>query len=784
MVEHVMSGTNGSDQDVDIDLGRVATALWQRRGRILAVTALAAVGALVVTSVMTPSYKAETRLLIESRSRNLTAADANVANDPVLDALNITSQAQLLQSTDLIRRVARELNLAKYKEFDPAAKSLIPDLLVMTGLKPDPMSLDPEDRVVEKFREKLQVYAVENSRVIAIEFSSHDPKLAASVPNKMAEVYLQLQSGAKIGNHQETAKWLEPEIASLTQKVKEAEGKVADYRSSNGLFQTNGAGSFSSQQLNDISTELTRVRGERATAEARAENVRAALKAGRGPDTISDVVSSQVVQRLKEAEANLQAQISDQSTSLLEGHPRLKGLRAQLAQIRQQIANETQKVLASLDSEAEVSRLRERQLMTQLNTLKADSARAGEEEVGLRALDREATAQRQLLETYLARYREATSRLDGNATPADARIVSQAVEPSEPFFPKIIPIVIVVTLATLIVSCLIVMITELFSGRALRPANREADFAPDRITDEKTVRERASVTTSVTPAAVIAPAAITPPVVSSTVVTERETASKAEAVEIAAPAPTARQPMRELVTETVILPPAPETQVAEKAAVAEVEAAESVEPADAAPLVDYDFTIGSVVHYLQRHLVPVAVAVSPAGDDGSTATVMLARAVAETGRTVVLIDLTGTSCPTRLMAEHDRLTGITDLLCGESAFGDAIHRDRLSDAHIVPQGVSDPIRAMRAADRLTMIIDALSDAYDLVLVECGPADTASLGRLIRGQGTEVILSVPGFDEQAIADLVVTYADAGFPNLLVMAQTDNGQSPSSRRHHAA
>jgi hypothetical protein len=127
---------------------------------------------------------------------------------------------------------------------------------------------------------------------------------------------------------------------------------------------------------------------------------------------------------------------------------------------------------------------------------------------------------------------------------------------------------------------------------------------------------------------------------------------------------------------------------------------------------------------------------------------MLARAIAESGRTVILVDLTGSACPTRLMAEHDRLAGITDLLCGETAFGDAIHRDRLSDAHIVPQGVSDPARAMRAADRLTMIIDALSDAYDLVLIECGPADTTSLGRLVRGESAEVILSVPGFGEQA------------------------------------
>jgi exopolysaccharide transport family protein len=761
-----MSGANGNYQDVDIDLGRVIAAVWARKGRIVAVTAFAAVASLVVTSAMTPSYKAETRLLIESRSPNLTGGEAAAAaNDPVLDSLNITSQAQLLQSTDLIRRVARELNLAQYKEFDPAARSALPDLLVMAGLKPDPMALDPEDRVVEKFRERLEVYAVENSRVIGVEFSSHDPILASAIPNKMAEVYLQLQSGAKLDTHSETAKWLEPEIANLTQKVREAESKVADYRSSNGLFQTTDTSSFSNQQLNDISTELARVRGERANAEARAENVRTALSAGRAPDTIADVVGSQVIQRLKEAETNLQAQISDQATSLLDGHPRIRGLRAQLAQIRQQITSETRKVLASLDSEAEVSRLREQQLIAQLNTLKADSARAGQEEVGLRALEREATAQRQLLETYLARYREATSRLDGNATPADARVVSKAVEPSEPYFPKVIPIVIVVTLATLIVSCLIVMISELFSGRALRPVNRET--LPEAVP----VLDREKIVEAPVPAAEPETAVIAP----------RETRAAAEPLLVPEPKAVI-EPKAEI--RTAVLPPVPDLEPSPKTTeVAAAEPAISEEPVTA-PAVDTGFTIGSVAHYLQRHAVPVAVAVSPDGDEGSTASVMLARAVAETERTVILVDLTGSACPTRLMAEHDRLPGITDLLCGETAFGEAIHPDRLSEAHIVPQGISDPVRAMRAADRLTMIIDALSDAYDLVLIECGPADIASLKRLVRADGTEIILSVPGLAEDAIAGLVVSYADAGFRNLLVMAQPDGSQSPSSRNRSAA
>lgn len=744
-----MSGVNGSSQDVDIDLGRIISAVWERKARIIGATIVAAAVALVGTSLMKPSYRGETRLLIESRSPNLTGGEGTAqANDPILDSLNITSQAQLLQSTDLINRVVRDLKLAELEEFDPAAQSLFPDPLVLIGLKQDPMTLDPEDRVIQEFREKLQVYPVENSRVIAIEFSSHDPKLAADIPNKMAEVYLQIQSSAKLDTHSETAKWLEPEIASLTQKVKEAEGKVADYRSSNGLFQTTETNSFSTQQLNDISTELARVRAERANAEARAENVRASLKAGRASDTLTDVVGSQVIQRLKEAEANLQAQVSDLSTSLLEGHPRLRGLRAQLAGIRQQIDAETKKILASLDNEAEVSRLRERQLMAQLNGLKADSAKAGEEEVGLRALEREAAAQRQLLETYLARYREATSRLDGNAAPADARIVSRAVEPSEPYFPKVIPIVIVVSLATFIFGCLIVMVIELFSGRALRPSG---------------VRE---VEEGEVVAPVDAPLPAEPVAAAPLPVHQMQ----AEAARFDRPAP-AREDVRTTAEKV-------RAKVVGEALAREVE-----ERSDAIEAEERSFTIGSVAHYLLRHDIPVAIAISPAGDEGSAATVMLAREVSERGSTVVLIDMTGSTCPTGLMADNPRLPGITDLLCGETVFGDAIHRDRLSDAHIIPHGISDPDRAMRGADRLTMIIDALADAYDLVLIECGPAEISGISRLTRDETPEIILSVPGFKDEDVAKLVVDFEGAGYRNLLIMTEAGDRHSPRRGRRAA-
>jgi uncharacterized protein involved in exopolysaccharide biosynthesis len=291
------------------------------------------------------------------------------------------------------------------------------------------------------------------------------------VPNALVDAYLAFQSGAKLETNTDASAWLEPEITRLREKVRESESKVAEYRAQTGLLLVNQQDTIAAKQLSDISTELSRVRGERADSEARAQQVRTALQNGQAVDAVSDVLDSPVIQRLRESEGNIRAQLADVSTTLLDAHPRMKGLRAQLADVEQQIVSEIRKVLSSLESNARVARLREEELIAQLNELKAGSAREGEEAVELRSLEREAAAQRELLETYLSRYREAASRTEPKALPADARVISRAVPASEAYFPKTGPIIIVAALSAFLLSSIGVMLGELFSGRALRPSS-------------------------------------------------------------------------------------------------------------------------------------------------------------------------------------------------------------------------------------------------------------------------------------------------------------------------
>lgn len=706
-----------SQQDVDIDLKQLFGAIWQRKMRILVLTATVSALAFVGANLATPSYQSEARILIEPRAPAFSKTEqAGGDSQPLLDELNIASQVQVLSSADLIKQVAKQLNLSGLSEFDSSG-STSNRILQMLHLKKSNADQTPEERVVDKFIEKLQVYQVEKSRVIGIQFTSEDPKLAAAIPNTMMKIYSEMQSDAKIDSNYEATQWLEPEIATLRNKVEEAEKKVADYRAKKDIPQSGDAVSFASQQLKDISTELARVRSDGASATARAAAVRNALANGGSADTLSDIANSAMMQKLKETESTIKGQIADLSTTLMNNHPRLKALRSQLGGIQVQIRQETTKILSSIENEAKVARLREEELVRQLDVAKVDAARSSEQEVGLKALEREATAQRQLLETYLARYREAASRSGKNSSPADARVISNAIEAREPTFPKILPITIIAALATIILSSVTILLMELFSGRALKPAT------PLLPQEDAELRR-------------------------------------------AAPRPAAAAPAQEPPMGALNKAIAAFSRAEAAAAEAKPAAPQKVEPASREET--NDFSVESVAAHIIGSRIPVIFGLSPTGDDGSTSMVMLAREIAEAGRSVILIDMTGSLLPTRLMATDRYLPGITDLLSGDAAFGDTIHSDRLSSAHIIPRGRADLAEALKGADRLSIIIGALADAYDVVLVECGAVDVAGLMRLTRSPAEPVLLSMPVMDDARLTALIGDCADAGYTELMLMS----------------
>jgi Mrp family chromosome partitioning ATPase len=117
-------------------------------------------------------------------------------------------------------------------------------------------------------------------------------------------------------------------------------------------------------------------------------------------------------------------------------------------------------------------------LSANLDQLKRQTASTSDQDVQLRALEREAKAQRDLFESYLAKYREANARDSIAAAPADARVISRAVVSNVPYFPKKLPIVLIVAFATLCLSTAFVTTSALLGGASYRPAPLRIDTSP------------------------------------------------------------------------------------------------------------------------------------------------------------------------------------------------------------------------------------------------------------------------------------------------------------------
>ncbi|HET7681658.1 MAG TPA: exopolysaccharide transport family protein [Xanthobacteraceae bacterium] len=473
-----MSRVSGRLGD-ELELRAVGRAVWQRRWRILGPAVILSVLAFVIVNALTPLYRSEARILIEGRDNIYLRPEADKnADRSIIDQEAVASQVQVILSRDLALRVIRQLKLGERPEFDPVLNgvSISSTVLSLFGLGRDPLRMTPEERVLEAYYARLNVFAIDRSRVISVNFESRDPDLAARVANAVADGYLELQQFIKQEQARTAGQYLSGEIDNMRKKVAEAEAKVENFRSKSNLFTGPNSATLASQQLADINSQIAVARGQKADAETKARLIRSMLESGRHLEA-SEVLNSDLIRRLSEQRVTLRAQLAEQSATLLEFHPRIRELRAQIGDLENQIRAETEKVVRSLESNAKIADARVNTLNVSLAQLKNQAASSSEQDVELRALEREAKAQRDLLESYLAKYREASARDSLEAAPAEARIISRAVVSNTPSYPKKWPVVLLVGLGTLLLAAGWVATGELLGGSAVHVVEERAPRA-------------------------------------------------------------------------------------------------------------------------------------------------------------------------------------------------------------------------------------------------------------------------------------------------------------------
>jgi succinoglycan biosynthesis transport protein ExoP len=456
--------------DARIDVAGLLSALGRKMPRIIAVTLALLAITFVILMFVPRTYEGTAAVLVEPRqsAAGQNSGDARLNIFATNPAGVVANQIQLIKSPDTLMRVIDELDLRSDPEFSGAEEGgfELGALLPQLGRR-DETPASVEATVLEALTKRLSVSQQPQSAVISITVSSRDPQRAAEIANAVAKAHVERRAGLSLSDNVETSGWLLEEIDRLRVSVGEAERAVADFKVANDLYIGQGNTSLLDQRLSTIASQISAAQEQRSNAEKRAALIRSVVGRNQPVESLVDVQSSPVVQQLSQEKARIQGELAQRSATLLNSHPTMRALNAQMGELNAQVRAEAQRIAAALEGEAQIYTDQEATLRAEFETAKTTASTATIDTVTLDSLQREAKSQRDLLEAYLLRYNASSARVDINSELPDVRVVTAAAATSAPASPKTSLLMIGVAFASIFGQIGAAIFGELVSGRSV-----------------------------------------------------------------------------------------------------------------------------------------------------------------------------------------------------------------------------------------------------------------------------------------------------------------------------
>jgi polysaccharide biosynthesis transport protein len=349
----------------------------------------------------------------------------------------VDSQVQLLASRSLARETIGQLQLATDPELTGEADGgagLLTRVLARTPLAPGEPAVPLPVDMVGRFLERLAVKREGKSHVIGVAYRSSDPVKAAAVANLLAELYIVGQLARKYEASRQQSGWLDAQSRSLKGQLEAAEAKLAAFRAESEAARGETLGADPGE-IAGLNGQLVAATVDRTGKEATLGRLRRLAESDeRGAAPMAELGSSAMLDNLMALKAELLRREAELAGQYGERHPKLLDARAEKAKLEYRIREERQALLRQFEAEVARARAAERTLAGKLDDLKGKALRHEGAAQRAQELEREVELNRRLYESYLARASVET-RPQGAQEP-DARIISEAVPPATPSFPK------------------------------------------------------------------------------------------------------------------------------------------------------------------------------------------------------------------------------------------------------------------------------------------------------------------------------------------------------------
>lgn len=462
------------------ELARTLRALWSTfyRNRLLiaAIVAASMLVGLGITMLMTPKYKATASIQIDQQATNVLGNNDQNAVDPNgawQDADRfLQTQADVLQSRALALAVMQDLNLGANDDF-----------VQRMGVKPadkpaGALSLadTKQEQILNILSDDLRVDLPRNSRVVALSFTSPDPRLAARIANAFAADFMMFNMKRKFGSSTYARNFLENQLNDTRTKLEASERALLDYARGANLLDVSGGIASGTDSSTGSSTprSLTTsnlVELNDAYAQAQAARVQAqqhwAQAQSTPPLQLQEVLTNPAIMQLAQLKAQAQAAYQQDLQRHKPDYPQMQQAAAHIAELDRQINSLATSIRSSIKEQYETALKQEQALAGRVNGLKSSTQNEQSRSVEYNILKRAVDTNRTMYDSLLQRYSEVSAQAGVAAN--NISQVDVADTPIKPISPRPLINLVLAALFGLIVAAGFVFLRDKFDDSIRTP---------------------------------------------------------------------------------------------------------------------------------------------------------------------------------------------------------------------------------------------------------------------------------------------------------------------------
>jgi succinoglycan biosynthesis transport protein ExoP len=438
-------------------------------------TFLAIVGVAIVLRYVPPTYRATAVLQVAARLPPIPSDFPSAQQSVAIDDIAVNSEVDAVLAVPVLNHVIQDLQLEGDPEFNPILAASMPSELwpplaavwgVLSGLSAQIQSYlsprsearrDIEHRLVEqKLEEALSVSIKNRSRVIVVQALSESPKKAAAIANAVARAFLQNRFEAKVEDGNQISAWLDERLAELRSRMGRSEQDVQRMRTTLGHYKGMNA-TLLSEQLSQINRQLIDAEADLSVTRSKFEQIERLGRPGEDIGAANDVLTSPLIRNLRLQRQELITQRGEKLALLGRRHPDMINLNSQLAQVDRAISTEIGRISKNATDELKVRQARVAALEQAKRNLEQ---RMSAQNIGLvdaEQLQRDADTDRKAYEAF-AVYRAKIAGL--NAVQPEAELLSPAISPLHPAYPRKLLILAAAGFVTLLLSAILAFVRE------------------------------------------------------------------------------------------------------------------------------------------------------------------------------------------------------------------------------------------------------------------------------------------------------------------------------------